>query len=107
MIGFILSVAMAATPIQIKTSAPKVGDVDVTVQVSDLAASRQIKTVFVEGDMSHPGMVPVTASAKKVRDGEYVAKLRLTMGGDWRVSATVEFLDGHREEQHVNLSGVK
>ncbi len=39
--------------------------------------------VVVEGNMTHPGMVPVYATAVETEPGRYIAKTELTMAGEW------------------------
>lgn len=107
MIALFLSAALALSPLKLSTTPPRVGEIEVTIDTRAAAQGREVKAVLVEGDMFHPGMVPVSATAEKHSSGVYVAKLKLTMAGDWRLTATVEYAGGKREQQHLDLNGVK
>lgn len=63
--------------------------------------------VSVEGNMSHPGMVPVFGTAVEVRPGRYEAPLTLTMGGDWVLTVKATLADGRRLSHEVKLPAVK
>jgi hypothetical protein len=60
----------------------------------------------VEGDMTHPGMVPVFGDARETQPGRYEAPLELTMGGDWVLTVTAELAGGGRLRRQVDLPGV-
>jgi hypothetical protein len=60
----------------------------------------------LEGNMSHPGMVPVLATASEVSPGRYEAALEFTMGGDWFILVQATLPDGRLLEQRVDVPGV-
>ena len=63
-------------------------------------------TVKLEGNMSHAGMKPSLATARRDRQGRWLADLELTMGGDWLLLVQAELADGREIERTVRLSGV-
>lgn len=63
--------------------------------------------VSVEGNMAHPGMVPVFGTATETQPGQYEAPLTLTMGGDWVLIVTARLPDGRRLRRDVPLPAVK
>lgn len=62
--------------------------------------------VRLEGNMTHPGMVPIFAYAAEAGPGRYEAPLELTMGGDWILTVTATLTDGARVRRRVDLPGV-
>lgn len=62
--------------------------------------------VRVEGNMTHPGMVPVEAMAQETRPGVYEAPLELKMAGDWVVSVDATLSDGRSAHEQVDVPGV-
>ena len=63
--------------------------------------------VEVEGNMSHPGMVPVFANAAEVEPGRYRAETEFTMAGDWVLSVSARLPDGRTVRREVDVRGVK
>lgn len=63
--------------------------------------------VSLEGNMAHPGMVPTYGLAREMALGVYKARLKLTMAGDWRITAHIRLNSGERMETHLDLAGVK
>jgi hypothetical protein len=63
--------------------------------------------LLLEGNMTHPGMVPSLAEASEVSPGRYEAVLDLTMGGDWYILVQGELPDGRTLEHTADLPGVK
>jgi len=61
----------------------------------------------MEGDMAHPGMVPVFADAKETEAGRYQGILQFNMSGDWVVLTHVILTDGQKLERQINVSGVQ
>jgi hypothetical protein len=60
----------------------------------------------LEGHMSHPGMVPLTAQLRERPDGAYEGRLRFSMGGGWVIVVTGDLPDGHRITRYVDVPGV-
>lgn len=63
--------------------------------------------VRVEGNMSHPGMQPVLATATEVRPGHYEATLNFTMSGDWFILVDATLPDGRILHRQVDVPGVQ
>lgn len=51
-------------------------------------------TLYVKGDMTHAGMVPVLAERDGGEDGVYTVPFQWTMAGDWIVTVRAEAPDG-------------
>jgi hypothetical protein len=86
---------------------PRVGPATITISLSD-AAGKPISgaRVNLEGNMSHPGMLPVFGAAREIEAGRYQASLELTMGGDWIVLVKGDLPDGQKLEREFELKGV-
>ena len=79
-------------------SEPKLGNqTTVTITVMD-AAGKPVTDGVVEvvANMTHEGMLPVSASGQHAENGRYVATLDWTMTGDWQVTVTVKLADGQQ-----------
>jgi len=86
----------------------KIGPLQLTLQVKDKEGKPVKATlVNVEGNMTHPGMVPLHAKAQEVKVGEYAAILTLNMAGDWILVADIKLPDGAVVQKSLNLFGVK
>lgn len=87
---------------------PLVGPAQVVVTLEEadggLITGAQVN---LEGNMNHPGMVPVLAEAKETEPGRYEADLEFTMGGDWYILVQAELADGRTIEHQVDVAGVK
>ena len=55
-------------------------------------------TLAVEGNMTHPGMVPVIAHIDGGEDGVYRVPFTWSMGGDWVISVTARAPDGRQAQ---------
>ena len=64
-------------------------------------------TLRLEGQMSHPGMTPVVAELTERSDGEYEARMQLTMAGDWILVVSGQLRDGTRIVKQIDLAGVR
>jgi hypothetical protein len=60
--------------------------------------------VDVEGNMTHPGMVPVTARVEGGAGGEYRLPFTWSMGGDWVVTVTARLADGRQARADFPVS---
>ncbi len=86
----------------------RVGMVTVTLKISDTTAKPVSGAhIQLEGDMSHPGMAPVTGDAKEIEAGRYQGVLQLNMAGDWVVLAHVILANGQKFEPQINVNGVQ
>lgn len=63
--------------------------------------------VQLEGNMTHPGMSPVSAEAKEIAPGNYRGDLELTMAGDWVVLVNITLASGQRVQRQLELKGVQ
>ena len=62
--------------------------------------------IKLEGNMLHPGMVPVFADAKETEPGRYQSNMELSMAGDWYVLVYVTLPDGSKFERQFEIKGV-
>jgi len=67
---------------------PAVGPARLSLTLTHASDARPVTgaRVRLEGNMTHPGMVPVWAEAHEIAPGRYQAELALTMRGDWIVT---------------------
>ena len=88
---------------------PVAGPVRVSLVLVDSTTGRPVKgaAVRLEGNMSHPGMQPVLASAREVSPGTYEAPLELTMGGDWFLLIDAKLPEGGALHRQLDLPGVR
>ncbi len=63
--------------------------------------------VELEGNMSHPGMQPVFATAEEIEPGRYSADVNLSMGGDWYFLIESILPDDRVIERQININGVR
>jgi hypothetical protein len=93
---------------RIVPDSPKVGPAQITLTLRD-AAGQPISgaAIRLEGNMSHPGMVPVFAEAWEEGVGSYRADLEFTMAGDWFLLVEAALPDGRKLERQVDVLGVK
>ena len=96
-----------AVELVIEPAPPQIGPATLTVTLRD-ASGQPISgaVVELEGNMSHAGMVPVTAQASEVAPGRYQASLEFTMGGDWFILVRADLPDGRSMERMVDVPGV-
>jgi hypothetical protein len=86
----------------------RIGSATIAIQLADaLARPVTHARVVVEGDMSHPGMAPVFATATESSPGIYTAQLYFNMGGDWVVLSHIVLTDGRKLERRMDVSGVE
>ena len=62
--------------------------------------------IKLEGNMSHPGMVPVFSDARETGPGRYLSAMELSMAGDWYVIAHVTLPDGRKLDRQFEIKGV-
>lgn len=82
---------------QIEPEPPKVGEALIQITLRD--STEQLITdaeIELEGNMSHPGMEPLMATASEVAPGYYEAPVTFTMAGEWfiLVQATLARSEG-------------
>lgn len=93
---------------QIIPDPPEVGMATIQITLTD--STEQSVTgaqIELEGNMSHPGMQPVMASAEEVAPGEYEAPLEFTMAGQWFILVKSTLSDGSVIEKQINISQVR
>ena len=61
----------------------------------------------LEGNMTHPGMVPVFADAKETEPGRYQSTMELSMVGDWHVLVHVTLPDNRKFDRRFEIKEVK
>ena len=89
---------------------PPVARAPITVSVTLQRDDRTPVTgarLRLEAHMSHPGMPPVTVEPVEQARGTYVARVNLTMGGDWTFVVTGELPDGRRFTEQMDVRGVR
>ncbi len=88
---------------------PAAGPVLLALKLTDRGSGRPLSgaTVGITGDMTHPGMQPVFATAREVAPGRYEAPVELTMAGDWVFSIDAKLRDGRRFERQFELRNVR
>ncbi len=55
-------------------------------------------TLAIEGNMTHPGMVPVIAHVDGGEGGVYRVPFTWSMGGDWVITVTARAPDGRQAQ---------
>lgn len=85
----------------------RIGDVTITVRMTE-ASGKPVAgaRVSLEGNMTHPGMVPVLVEAKEIAPGRYQSIMKLSMAGDWYVMVHVTLPDGRELDQEFEIKEV-
>jgi len=92
----------------ISPDSPQVGPIDIGLKLIDRDGKPASGAhITVEADMSHPGMAPVFEDATETAPGQYQARLRFGMAGDWVVLLHVRLPGGQTLERQFNVSGVR
>ena len=91
---------------EVEPQPPRVGQVTITVRVTQGAKPLTGARVKFEGNMAHAGMTPVFVDAREVEPGRYRANMELTMAGDWVVSVHATLPDGTNFYQQFDIKGV-
>jgi len=87
---------------------PSVGPENIDIELRDRNGQPVSgASVELEGNMSHPGMSPVSSVAREIEAGKYRGTLQLTMAGDWIVLVNVTLSDGERLQNQLELNGVR
>jgi hypothetical protein len=79
-------------------AASRKGDTRITVELRDPAIGRPIRgaRLTLEAHMSHPGMAPVVSTLTEAPEGQYNARVPLTMRGEWHLVTSGSLADGQR-----------
>jgi len=92
---------------EVSPQPPRVGQTSITVNLTDVSGKPMSGAeVTLEGNMSHAGMVPVTAATTEVAPGRYRATMELSMAGDWNITAHVKSPNGLNLERQFEIKGV-
>ena len=92
---------------EVSPQPPRVGQTSITVDLTDVSGKPLTGAeVTLEGNMSHAGMLPVTAAATEVSPGRYRAIMELSMAGDWNITAHVKSANGLNLERQFDIKGV-
>jgi len=96
-----LEVLITPTPLRTGTS-------HFVVTLTDVKTEKTVEgaKVTFEGNMTHPGMAPVQATAHEMLPGVYEAPIELTMAGDWTFLVDATLPDGRRANQSLDLRNV-
>lgn len=91
--------------LQVEPAPAQVGDATLVVTVTD-GDDQPVDdaVVDVEGNMTHPGMVPVTARVEGGAQGIYRLPFTWSMGGDWVVTVTARLPDGRQAQGDFPIS---
>lgn len=83
----------------------QVGQANLVVTVTDKDGKPvDDARVEVEGNMTHPGMAPVTAQVEGGTNGTYRLPFTWSMGGDWVISVTARLPDGRQSQADFPFS---
>lgn len=87
---------------------PQVGMAKLDITLRD-STKQLIKgaEVKLEGNMSHPGMQPVLATAEEIAPGKYSADMKFTMGGDWFILVNTTLPGGSKATNKIAIPGVR
>ena len=94
--------------LELQPQPPRVGFATATVKLRDTADQPVAGAkVSLEGDMSHPGMAPVTAGTIETAAGIYQGHLTIPMPGDWVFLAHITLADGQKLDRQADIRGVR
>lgn len=93
---------------EVSPQPPRVGQVTITLRVWDVSKKPVTGArIRLEGNMSHPGMVPIFAQARELEPGSYVSTMELSMAGDWYVVAHVTLPDSRQLDHQFEIKDVR
>lgn len=86
----------------------RVGPTTLTLTLSDPEGHpMRGARIALEADMSHAGMRPEFGDAREIAVGRYQGRLAFTMAGDWVVLVRVTLPGGQKQEQQLEVKGVR
>ena len=92
---------------EVSPQPPRVGPATIVLKLNDASGTAvNGARLELEGNMSHPGMVPVFAEATEIEPGQYRATLELSMAGDWHVAVRITLRDGRKVERQFEIKRV-
>lgn len=86
---------------------PTTGLLSLSLELSERRRPVEGAEVRLEGTMTHPGMAPVSAMASEASPGLYVARMDLSMAGDWVFLVDARLRDGRTLHRQLELPGVR
>ena len=100
--------AVSDIVLEMTASDLQVGDTILELRALDQAGNplAESGTLRLRGDMDHAGMIPVLAEAAAPLAGVYNVPFEWTMGGSWRVEASLSLSDDEvvRQEFHFDIA---
>lgn len=91
----------------VKPEPPTTGPLTLSLELSERERPVERAEVRLEGTMTHPGMAPVSATASETSPGRYVARMDLSMAGDWVFLVDARLRDGRTLHRQIELPGVR
>jgi len=83
---------------------PKVGAIQINIQITNPNSKLLSESpIEMEGNMSHPGMVPVRGNAPLISESRYQGNLVTTMAGDWIIFLKIKLKNGEIIEKNFPL----
>lgn len=93
---------------EVSPQPPRVGQMTITLRATDISKKPVTGArITLEGNMSHPGMVPVFADAREIEPGSYLSTMELSMAGDWSVVARMVLPDGRKLDYQFEIKEVR
>lgn len=95
--------------LSISPDPPQVGQ-ETTIELTLTDSARKNFTeaiVTLEATMTHPGMQPLTKTAREITPGKYLAPFEFTMAGSWVIIVRSELSDGRVIEKTLELPAVR
>jgi hypothetical protein len=90
---------------EIAPQPPRAGATTITLKLTDKdGALVSGARVELEGNMSHPGMSPISGDAKEIETGKYRGTLQLEMAGDWIILVHITLADGQKVQRQIEVN---
>lgn len=86
---------------------PTTGPLTLSLELTERQKPVTRAEVRVEGTMTHPGMAPIPATADETSPGRYMARMDLSMAGDWVFLVDARLRDGRTLHRQIDLPGVR
>ncbi len=91
--------------LQVQPSPAQVGPTTLLVTLRDAdGGAVNDAVVEVEGNMTHPGMAPLTARVEGGENGLYRLPFTWSMGGDWVLTVVARLPDGRQIQADVPVA---
>jgi hypothetical protein len=93
---------------RIEPSPPARGPARVELSLADPDGQPvEARSVRLEANMNHAGMVPVLAELRPAGPGRFSADIEFTMAGDWYVLVDATLADGRTLQRRFDVTGVR